>query len=103
MAAGVHLGHLCIESKTTGLELLLSSSARCTASEEDDIEELQKRLTGNPLNDHKQRPWFESSSIVSLRISLQIDAGLPAAEHDGVIETFSTQQQTALVYCTRPP
>jgi hypothetical protein len=103
MAAGVHLGHLCIESKNTGLELLISSSARYTASEEDDIEELRTQLTANPLDDHKQHPWFESCGIISLRISLQIEAGLAAAGHDALIETFSTQLQTALVYPTGPP
>ena len=97
MAARVHLGHLSIESKSTDLELVLSSSATYTASEEDDIEEIQNRLTASQLSDHKQYPWFQSSGSILLRISLQVEGGLSAVEHDFVIETFSTQLRTALV------
>ena len=102
MSVGVHLGYLSTESKNSGLELVLSSSARYTASEEDDIEEIRNRLTASPLRDYKQYPWFKSGGSILLRISLQIEGGLSAAEHDFVIETFSTQLRTALVYhfCT---
>jgi hypothetical protein len=103
MAAGVHLGHLSIESKNTGLELVLSSSARYTASDEDDIEEIQSRLTASQLSDDKQYPWFQSGGSILLRISLQIEGRPSAAERDFVIETFSTQLRTALVYHFCPP
>jgi hypothetical protein len=98
MSVEAALGTLSVRSKSAGLELMLSSSIKSTASEEDEAEGLQTRLTAPQLNNNSlSTPFLYCDSSLLLTISLHIQTALTAEQHIEVIEKFSTQLYTAMV------
>jgi hypothetical protein len=98
MSVGAALGTLSVRLKSANLDLMLSSSIKCTASEEDETEELQRRLTTPQLNNNSlYNPFLYCDSSLLITVSLQIRAALTVELHNEVIEKFSTQLRTAMV------
>jgi hypothetical protein len=94
----VPLGRLHAQTRDSDFELMLASSVQFTASDEDEVEDLAERLTANQLGEYSSsRPYFYCASSFSFLILLQCSAGLTADEHHLLIETFTSQIQTALV------
>ena len=96
--AEVPLGSLHVYTRDSEFELILASSIKFTASEEDEVEDLRERLTANQLTENSSpRPYLYCVDSCSLLILLQCDAELATDEQHMLIETFSAQIQTAMV------
>ena len=94
----VPLGRLHAHASDSDLELILASSIQFTASDEDEVEGVTERLTANQLSaPSSSRPYFYCASSFSFLILLQCDAALTTDEHHILIETFTSQVQTAMV------
>ena len=102
MSGELDLGNLALELKHSGLELHLSSKAKFTASVEDDIDELQRRLTHCLLDsDSNCRPWFSRGSSFKLVLDLRIETVMERQDQNALIEVLSAQLRVAKVACSR--
>ena len=98
MSTGIDLGHLDLESESCDLQLQLSGSAKVAPSAEDEIDELQRRLTVCRLNpDSTCRPWISRGSSFRLILNLQVETELKRGDQITLIETLSTQLRVAKV------
>ena len=101
--ARLDLGSADIESKTSGLRLHLSSSANFAPSAEDDVDQLQKKLTACQLNkDSSILPWVSRGHSFKLVIALKFKHGLRLYDQDALLEHLNTQLQSAKVFTQVP-
>ena len=98
MLVELDLGDLDLESKTSGLQLHLSSSAKFAASAEDELDELKKRLTDRQTSpDSSCQPWISRGNSFRLVLLLQTESGITALDQDALVETLAAQLQAAKV------
>lgn len=98
MGSELELGRLDLVSKISDLQLRLTSSATVAPSAEDDIAQIQDKLTECRLSpSSNDRPWFTRGSPFILILKLRIETGLKPEDQDAVVEALSTQLRIAKV------
>ena len=99
MLVELDLGRLDLESKISGLQLKLSSSAKFAPSAEDAIDELRSRLTAcQPTLRLNCRPWIRGGNAFKLVLSLQLEAVMKRNDQgQDLIEALSAQLRVAKV------
>lgn len=98
MMTKVSLGQLRIHSKSSGLELKLTSSIKCAAAGEAEVEQLRETLTASELNENRlPRPFIYCDNSLLFSLLLQFDPELDSEEHDCLIHEFPAKLRTATV------
>lgn len=97
----VCLGSAILQSRESDICVELQSSAQFAAFEEDDIDQLRRRLIEPCLTDQGgDMPWIHCGSTFKLVLSIQAGSVLDVTERDELGELLAGHMQHAKVSIT---